>query len=447
MLEPDDCESWSKLANAFLKLGRYKECVNSANHQVDLSKKQLNSKGVSAFEKIHLNARLFETLLIRGDAQRFLGQLDKSLADYSEAVKLKPTDVDGYVKRESLYEKLGNEKLAQEDKKTIESPAVKLESNYRQKILRGNYYNSEENYETSIQEYCEASRFKPDGIEALFFLALKLTRTGKFKAANSFYGKLLVLAPHDALFTACRNDLAIATKLLHGNDGTDITKLWSEEQRQSAIRLGHLKDESLKPLAMLTRFVSIYPGDIRGYRALAEYHSVHGNFPDMVTQLNKMLVVCPHDLWATEHRVQAYKGMHEWQKAIDDLDWYLTSASKFLGHAILIGDREEQLFSRADCYFKLAEYEKAAGDYTRILKFEPDSEDAYKFRADCSCKIGKYDLAVADYTSAIELDPDQPTTLLMRAQAYEKLGKSALAAKDRAEAAKRKTPDPSKEIK
>ncbi len=51
-----------------------------------------------------LNPKMVENYIKRGNAYSYIGEYDKAIADYTEAIKLNPNDVDAYYTRGKLYD-------------------------------------------------------------------------------------------------------------------------------------------------------------------------------------------------------------------------------------------------------------------------------------------------------------------------------------------------------
>jgi len=71
---------------------------------------------------------------------------------------------------------------------------------------------------------------------------------------------------------------------------------------------------------------------------------------------------------------------------------------------------------RADCYYRLAEYENAAADYTRSLGLQPDNSRAYLGRASARSALGQIKLALADTNEAIFRNARSADSFILRAR-------------------------------
>jgi tetratricopeptide (TPR) repeat protein len=104
---------------------------------------------------------------------------------------------------------------------------------------------------------------------------------------------------------------------------------------------------------------------------------------------------------------------------------------------------------RANCYYKIGEYQKALQDYDSALReYEfwekvplvsslyklPNniygSASIYRERGHVKFVLHQYDAAIADYNESIARSPTNSLSYLYRSEAYDRTGQHALAKKD-----------------
>ncbi len=103
----------------------------------------------------------YESYLYRGDYYRGIGNSDKALRDYANAITLKPDSSKAYVNRGNLYQTLGH-------------------------------------FDLALADYNKALQIRPQGYEVLMNRANTLSQMGNFDAALSDYYKVLSINPDDA---------------------------------------------------------------------------------------------------------------------------------------------------------------------------------------------------------------------------------------------------------
>ncbi len=85
---------------------------------------------------------------------------------------------------------------------------------------------------------------------------------------------------------------------------------------------------------------------------------------------------------------------------------------------------------RGIAYGHLDEYEKAAHDFSKILKRQPDNMEVIILRAETNFKLARYEVSIQDWNNALELSPDRHGCRLFRSIAYQRAGDLAKAMDD-----------------
>ena len=80
--------------------------------------------------------------------------------------------------------------------------------------------------------------------------------------------------------------------------------------------------------------------------------------------------------------------------------------------------------------FARGQYEKAIKSYSKAIRLNPYSANAYNKRGVSYQSIGQYDKAIQDYDEAIRLHPENASAYHNRGLAYEALGNSLQAEQD-----------------
>lgn len=101
---------------------------------------------------------------------------------------------------------------------------------------------------------------------------------------------------------------------------------------------------------------------------------------------------------------------------------YLTAIEKFTELCESYPKKTAGWFNRAELYFQLERYEKAAADYEQVLKLEPADFQAITGRAHCNFKSGDFDEALKDYEVVSTMLSDNDSALINLADAHQMLG-------------------------
>lgn len=121
------------------------------------------------------------------------------------------------------------------------------------------------------------------------------------------------------------------------------------------------------------------------------------------------------------------------QNALGQLDSAVVSITRAMD---MEANQPDYLMHRANVYFKLKEYRKAATDYTSALKYQTDAEvpimeeHAFFNRGNCWLYLEEYAKARADFDKAIELGYDIANVYHNRATVLIRLNLKSEASKD-----------------
>jgi len=99
---------------------------------------------------------------------------------------------------------------------------------------------------------------------------------------------------------------------------------------------------------------------------------------------------------------------------------YTLAIEKF-DHSIKYKENIDSYFFRANCHFKLHEFEKAVNDFTKVIEEDSLSSTSYYNRANAYFFLEKYELAIIDIEKAILIEPNAADLYNNRAVIKEKL--------------------------
>ncbi len=112
----------------------------------------------------------------RGLAYKRKGQLDRAIADYSEAIRLKPDDAQVFNNRGNAYYYDGQLDLAIKDY----DDAIRLKPDLAVAFSnRGNVYRKQGQFDRAIEEYDKALHFEPDDSQVFADRGLAYEKKGE----------------------------------------------------------------------------------------------------------------------------------------------------------------------------------------------------------------------------------------------------------------------------
>jgi len=133
--------------------------------------------------------------VLRGVAYTDLGQYQRAIADYTEAIRLKPDDADeAYYNRGFAYDKLGQYQRAIADY----NKAIRLRPDYaRAYSNRGSVYQELGQLQRAIKDYNQAIRLKPDYPDTYYNRGNAYRNLGQLQRAIEDYNQVIRLQPDD----------------------------------------------------------------------------------------------------------------------------------------------------------------------------------------------------------------------------------------------------------
>jgi tetratricopeptide (TPR) repeat protein len=128
---------------------------------------------------------------------------------------------------------------------------------------------------------------------------------------------------------------------------------------------------------------------------------------------NKAIDLDPNNALYLQTRSETYNSIHNYQKAIDDIN-----------RAIKINSSDVQLYALRGAYlYSNDDYELAIADFNKCFTYKKQ-DNLFYFRGACYYFTGKYELAMKDFDEAIKLNPNI-------GEYYTKRGASKFKVKDR----------------
>ncbi|EEY02286.1 tetratricopeptide repeat protein [Brucella neotomae] len=195
---PRDPEGYNVRGSAYGKAGRYKEAMRDfdqayANRALVDRYMGDNNKAVQDYSRaIQLNPQYDAAYIGRGNVYRQAGHLDQALNDFNQAIALRTTDGRAYHNRGLIYQAKGLHKQAIEDF----SKAISLNSTAPEPYNgRGISYVALGDYDNAFDDFNTAITLDQNVAESWANQALVYEHNGdKAKAANS-YARAVQLDP------------------------------------------------------------------------------------------------------------------------------------------------------------------------------------------------------------------------------------------------------------
>lgn len=398
-------------------------------------------------------------LVRHGDAHRLEGSYAHALADYTQALRLEPTNALALVQRGQVRWLMGRSEEALADYEV----ALQLDSqnaiahynrgkalaNLEQfdaaivsfsEVLRidpnhawayhdlGEVYAALENHERAIANYCMAIRLNP--LAALSYLrrAQATALLGEYEQAIADLDNALRLDPHNADAYVSRGT-AHRELGKYGQAETDLTRALDLDFTSSGAYYERglvFQRQGNHERALRDFDAAIYHNSLHtdAFCRRAQTHEALGNFDAALADLTEAVRLEPPRAAGYSSRGQIYLQRGALDLALADFDEAIR-VEPALAVARL---------NRAKILGRLGRLQEALADCNQAVTHEPNSAPAYLARGSILALGHEYAAAVSDFSQALKFEPHNAQTYFLRGVAQKKLSNAAHAMADLSEA-------------
>jgi tetratricopeptide (TPR) repeat protein len=298
----------------------------------------------------------------RGFAYERLDQLDKAIADFDAAIRLKPDYALAFGGRGLAYDNKGDTDRAIADY----SQALRLKPDLTEALNnRAKVYFDRGDLTKAMADFSQAIRLRPD-----FFIA--------------FDGRANVYAKRDEPLKAIV-------------DYTEALRLRPDYANALNGRGAAYSDmgDYGRAIADYIRAVGLQPDFADGFNNLANAYDRLGDYDRAIVNYDRAIAIEPNNANAFNGRGNAYQDKGDYAHAIADY-----------GRAISLDPRAAvSLNNRGSAFSSLGDYTRAVADFDQVLRLNPKFATAYANRGVAEWDLRKNDkAAVTDLGKALALD-------------------------------------------
>jgi serine/threonine protein kinase/tetratricopeptide (TPR) repeat protein len=302
-------------------------------------------------------------------------QYDKAIADYTEAIRLKPDYAEAYSGRAFVYTFVGKFDQAIADCNEAIRIKPDLAEAYKN---RANPHNELKQYGDAIADCTEAIRLNPNYAEAYA------------NRARSYVD----LKQYDKAIADCDEAIRLKPELFQGYDN-----------RASAYAFQGQWD---KAVADLSEVIRLQPNLADAYLNRGYAYINLGQFDASIGDCTEAIRLNPNLALAYNNRGYARINLKLYDAAIADCT-----------EAIRLDPNLAMPYgNRGNAYNNLKQYQAAIADCTEAIRLNPSFTNAYIERSYAYVNLKQYDACIGDSTEAIRLSPNLPTGYNNRGFAY-----------------------------
>jgi tetratricopeptide (TPR) repeat protein len=362
----------------------------------------------------------------RGLTYQIMGELDKALADYSAAIGLNPEYANAWVMRARIFGLKGDYDQAIRDYTQGILLAPQFPDAY---VERATSRWRKSQFEEAIGDYTAAIRLDSQYAEPYAWRARLYSMKGDYDKALADFAQALRWDPkcprvfYDrgiAYAKMGKADQAIADYdqaiRADPNDG--------EAYNNRGAVYYFAKHETRKALSDFNAAIERNPKNAEALNNRAFLCQEQGEYERAVADYTEVLRLSPSNFQARANRGASYQSQGASDKAVADFT-----------EAIRLNPANSELFARrGNCFLRLGKPDQAVADLNQALRLTPNYGAAFFDRGNCFFEKEQWRRAIDDYTQAIRLSPRDASAYASRGQARFKAGNYAKALADSKEA-------------
>jgi len=323
-----------------------------------------------------------DLLVLRGRSFVFKKSLDSAIADYSEAIEIKPDNAFAYLCRGVAYGLKKEIDRAMDDF----NKAIELDPNSADAYFnRGVAYDDKEDLDHAIANYSKAINLRSDYAEAYYNRGVDYRMKEEFDRAIADYSKDIELRPDHAVAYRSRGNA------------------YSE------------KKDLDRAIADYSKFIQLKSNDASGYLERGNTYHLKEDLDRAIADYNKVI-----ELRSDDASVYNIRGLTYYRRGLtyyknDDLDRAIADFGKVIE---LRPDDAKAYYCRGGAYLEKKEFDRAIADYSKVIELRPDDVDAYNHRGSAYLEKQDLDRVIADFSKVIELRPDDAEAYNVRGINY-----------------------------
>ena len=345
----------------------------------------------SAMEK----QRRFVNVMRLGGACYHLGQYERALSHYRQALDLAPSDPDAILSCAVVNYALGRLSAALDGL----DRSLKLGDTAWGYLYRGLVCERQGENRQALEDYGRAIALEADFPEAYHRRGLLYAKLGDLDQAVQDQTRVLELdGGHAGAFTARGAVRAESGKAELALDDLDQACALAPQEPKIFYHRGRVHRELKnydQALEDLTHAIELFPAFAPAFLARGNTHQILQQYQQAVADYGEAIHLQPQNAEAFWSRGQAQAALTEYKAAIEDFDAALEIDGSLAG----------ALADRGAAYEQLGEHEQALQDLDQAIALDPALASAYYERGLVHGNQGEYDLASRDLDRAVELDP------------------------------------------
>jgi tetratricopeptide (TPR) repeat protein len=313
--------------------------------------------------------------------------IDRVLAVYDRAIKLRPDYSWGYERRGEAFAQKGAYTRATEEYTT----AIRFDPKNRSALVsRGMIYAKDGDHDRAIQDYDQAIRLNPKNAVAFIWRASSYGQKGDFDRAIRDLDEAIRINPKD--------DVSIYNRGMNYSNKGDY-------------------DLAIRDFDEAAR---LNPNSYFTFQARGIAYQRKGDAAQAAREYDQAIKLKPDDGLLFLHRAYATVALGDLDRAIEDYDQA----------ARLSPTNHLPFLHRGNAYYRKGNYDRAIADYTEAIRLSPENSSHFSNRGFAYTQQNQVERALEDFAQALRLDPKRALALYGRAITYSNSAQYELAIAD-----------------
>jgi len=338
-----------------------------------------------------------------------IGDDEQAIADYDQAIALKPDDAVAYNNRGAAYADKGDlaHAIADYEQAITRKPNFAVAYNNR-----GLAYADKGDLDHAIADYDQAIALKPDFAWAYVNRGAAYDDKGDLDRAIADFSQAIALKP-DVAEAYYNRGVAYADKgdLAHAIADYDQAIALQPDFAAAYVNRGVAyadKGDLAHAIADYDQAIALQPDFAEAYNNRGNAYASKGDLDHAIADYDQAIALKPDYASAYNNRGTAYADKGDLDHAIADYDQAIA----------LKPDLTEAYTGRGLAYHLKGDLDHAIADYDQAIALKPDFAGAYNGRGVAYVSKGDLDHAIADFDQAIALKPDYAGAYYNRGLAY-----------------------------
>lgn len=349
----------------------------------------------------------------RGITYKNLGDYQKALEDFDEAIKLNPEVANWIIEfRGSVYFSVNRYEEAVQDL----SQAIEVDANNTFALhQRGSAYLSIGRHVEALQDFDRVIELNPKDSGSILSRGLLYSITKNYEKALQEFNRVVDVSPHDInallvrgnfhYFLNVYRDILINCYMSNVNASFDLTTACQS--------IEHLSLKSYEEIIEdFSENKLIYPESVDLASSLGVIYHWTGQHQKALENLNKAISLDQENIEIISERGEVYLALSQYREAIEDFDKVIKVDEKNIN----------VITQRGESYLFLKQYENAINDFTRVIKYVRDEEISRFYKKGQSCLTSKsYEDAIRAFDQAHALASSKGIAIQHRLEIFSKL--------------------------